>query len=65
MFYGCTGLKLSTTMIEIYDTAYRIPIAGTGTVGVSSLANMFANTGVKFKVTPTINTIYYTENTPV
>ena len=65
MFRGCTGLKLSTTMIETYDTAYRIPIAGTGTVSTYSLADMFTNTGGTFTGTPTINTTYYTENTPV
>ena len=65
MFYGCIGLKLSTTMTGIYDTAYRIPTAGTGTVSTNSLADMFMNTGGTFTGTPTINTTYYTENTPV
>ena len=65
MFYGCTGLKLSTTMTGIYDKAYRIPTAGIGTVGSYSLADMFSSTGGTFKGTPTINTTYYTENTPV
>ena len=65
MFYGCTGLKLSTTMTGIYDKAYRIPTAGIGTVDSYSLADMFSSTGGTFKGTPTINTTYYTENTPV
>lgn len=65
MFYGCTGIKLSTTMTEIYDTAYRIPTAGTGTVGSYSLTDMFTSTGGTFKTTPTIYKTYYTENTPV
>ena len=65
MFSGCTSLKLSTTMTGIYDTAYRIPTTGTGTTATNSLTNMFTNTGGTFTGTPTINTTYYTENTPV
>ena len=65
MFYGCTSLKLSTTMIGIYDTAYRIPTSGTGTTASNALESMFSSTGGTFKGTPTINTTYYTENTPV
>ena len=52
-------------MTGIYDTAYRIPTTGTGTTKRDSLEYMFANTGGTFTVTPTINTTYYTENTPV
>ena len=65
MFYGCTKIKLSTTMTGIYDTVYRIPTTGTGTTATDALANMFASTGGTFKSTPSINTTYYTENTPV
>ena len=65
MFYGCTSLKLSTTMIGIYDTAYRIPTSGTGTTASDALESMFTGTGGTFTGTPTINTTYYTENTPV
>ena len=65
MFYGCASLKLSTTMTGIYDTEYRIPTTGTGTTATNSLTNMFTNTGGTFTGTPTINTTYYTENTPV
>ena len=64
MFRGC-GLKLSTTMTGIYDTAYRIPTAGTGTTGTNSLRDMVKDTGGTFTGTPEINTTYYTENTPV
>ena len=65
MFYGCTSLKLSETMTGIYDTAYRIPTAGTGTTTFYDLTDMFRVTGGTFTGTPTINTTYYTENTPV
>ena len=65
MFRSCTGLKLSTTMTGIYDTAYRIPTVGTGTTATDALTNMFTNTGGTFTGTPTINTTYYTENTPI
>ena len=65
MFYGCTSLKLSETMTGIYDTAYRIPTAGTGTTTFYDLTDMFLVTGGTFTGTPTINTTYYTENTPV
>ena len=65
MFQGCTSLKISTTMTGIYDTAYRIPKTGTGTTATNALANMFLSTGGTFTGTPTINTTYYTENTPV
>ena len=65
MFYGCTSLKLSETMTGIYDTAYRIPTAGTGNLASNALFNMFLETGGTFTGTPTINTTYYTENTPV
>ena len=65
MFYDCTKIKLSTTMTGIYDTAYRIPKTGTGTIATNALIGMFTGTGGTFTETPTINTTYYTENTPV
>ena len=65
IFYGCSNLKLSTTMTGIYDTAYRIPTIGTGTTATDTLFEMFILTGGTFTGTPTINTTYYTENTPV
>ena len=65
MFSGCTKIKLSTTMTGIYDTDYRIPTSGTGTTATNALTDMFALTGGTFTGTPTINTTYYTENTPV
>ena len=60
-----TSIKVSTTATGIYDTAYRIPTSGMGTTAGSALTFMFANTGGTFTGTPTINTTYYTENTPV
>ena len=65
MLQGCTKIKLSTTLTGIYDTAYRIPTTGTGTTGTDSLTDMFTGTGGTFIGAPTINTTYYTENTPV
>ena len=62
MFYGCSNIMLSTTQVSDYQTAYTIPIAGTGTSGTNSLLRMFDNTGGTFKGTPTINTTYYTSN---
>ena len=64
MFYNCTSLKLSTTKTGIYDTVYRIPTVGTGTITTDSLTDMFIGTGGTFIGTPEINTTYYTENTP-
>ena len=65
MFQGCTKIKMSTTINISYVTAYRIPTTGTGTTASNALVNMFAATGGTFTGTPTINTTYYTENTPV
>ena len=65
MFYGCTKIKVSTALTGIYDTAYRIPITGTGTTATDALTEMFTATGGTFTGTPEINTTYYTENTPV
>ena len=65
MFNGCTKIKLSTTLTGIYDTVYRIPTTGTGITATDALTSMFTATGGTFKGTPTINTTYYTENTPV
>lgn len=63
MFYACSKIKLSTTQTGDYQTEYRIPTSGTGTVGSSSLNNMFNSTGGTFTGSPTINTTYYTSNT--
>lgn len=65
MFRGCTSLKISTSSTGIYDTPYRIPAIGSGSVDTGALNDMFAGTGGNFKGTPSINTTYYTENTPV
>lgn len=65
MFNGCTKIKLSTTQTGDYQTPYRIPSSGTGTVDSNSLNSMFSGTGGTFKGAPTINTTYYTSNTVV
>ena len=65
MFGDCSKIKLSTTLTGIYDTVYRIPTTGTGTTATDTLFEMFTGTGGTFTGTPTINTTYYTENTPV
>lgn len=62
MFASCSKIKLSSEKIGDYQTAYRLPSSGTGTIGTDSLASMFASTGGTFISTPTINTIYYTSN---
>lgn len=71
MFSNCTNIKLSSTQTEEYQTAYRIPLSGTGTEDpdftLKALEDMFINTGGTFTGTPTINTTYYlsTSNTVV
>ena len=59
MFHSCVEINLSSTQTGEYQTPYRIPISGTGTVGTNSLTDMFTNTGGTFKGTPEINTTYY------
>ena len=65
MFYNCTKIKLSATKTGTYVNTYRVPKVGTGTTATSALDRMFNLTGGTFTGTPTINTTYYTENTPV
>ena len=65
MFSGCTNIKLSTTQIGEYHTAYRIPKSGTGTIANYALDGMFSNTSGTFTGAPNINTTYYTSNTVV
>lgn len=62
MFQACTSIKVSTSNIDPYLNAYRIPDTGTGTVGTNSLSNMFKDTGGTFTGTAQINTTYYTSN---
>ena len=67
MFSYCSNIKLSTTQTEEYQTAYRIPISGTGT-DYGAFTSMFLHTGGTFTgsdwgVRP--NTTYYTSNTLV
>lgn len=65
MFYNCANIKLSTVPTGDYQTAYRIPISGTGTMASNSFEEMFTGTGGTFAGTPTINTTYYTDHEPV
>ena len=62
MFKGCSSIKLSTTQTGEYQTPYRFPTTGTGTVGSDALVGMFNNTGGTFKSNPSVNTTYYTSN---
>ena len=67
IFQNCAKIKLSTTKTGEYQTAYRIPKSGTGTIATDALYSMFTNTGGTFTGTPSINTTYYlsTSNTVV
>ncbi len=64
MFADCTSIKMSETMEDEYQYAYRIPSSGAGTGGQGT-NGMFARTGGTFKGTPAINTTYYTDHEPV
>ncbi len=63
MFYDCSKICISDeagTFNDItYSAEYRIPTTGEGTLASGALTNMFANTGGKFKGTPSINRTYY------
>lgn len=65
MFRYCTNIKLSTVKTGEYQTAYRVPISGTGTTASFAFDYMFTETGGTFTGNPTINTTYYTSNTLV
>lgn len=65
MFGECTSIQLSTTAIGNYQTPYRIPVEGMGSMASYALVDMFSNTGGTFTGTPSINTTYYTSNTVV
>ena len=63
MFNGCKNIRISDeagTFGNItYSAEYRIPTTGEGTSASNALNYMFANTGGKFKGTPSINRTYY------
>ena len=59
MFWGCTGLKLSSSKTGEYTQEYRIPTTGTGTTAIDALTDMFTSTSGTFTGTPEINTTYY------
>lgn len=59
MYYGCTSIHLSLISDSDYRYTYRIPTNGTGVDALDALTNMFQRTGGTFIGTPTLNTIYY------
>lgn len=63
MYNGCTKIKLSSSQVGDYQTAYRIPSSGTGTTATNALYTMFTGTGGTFTGTPMINVTFYTSNT--
>lgn len=63
LFKGCTSLKFSTTQTAECPNAYRIPVEGTGTIGTTSLDNMFYGTSGPYTDNPSMNTTYYTNAT--
>lgn len=67
MFKNCSKIKLSSTQIWEYQTAYRIPTTWTWTLWEDSLNYMFYGTWWRrsWTWTPTINRTYYTSNTLV
>ena len=65
MFNRCSLIKMSTTQTGIYQTEFRIPTTGTGTMASDAMSGMFAYTGGTFKSGPSINTSYYTSNTVI
>ncbi|MBQ7505176.1 MAG: hypothetical protein IJT79_07660 [Ruminococcus sp.] len=63
MFDGCSSIRISNVAGTIngikYSEEYKIPTEGTATNASYALNSMFANTGGRFKGTPSINTTYY------
>jgi hypothetical protein len=59
MLFGCSKIKISTAQTGIYQTPWRIPTTGTGTIATNWNTDMLASTGGAFKSNPTINTTYY------
>lgn len=65
MFRACSSIKISATQTGEYQTPYRIPTTGTGTVENGlSLIGMFFETGGTYNPpeSPSVNTTYYTSN---
>ena len=54
MFARCSSIKFANSGKE-----YRIPVTGTGTVGVNSLQYMFVGCSGTAPTTPNVNTTYY------
>lgn len=65
MFVACTKLKVSSSKIDSYQYAWRIPTSGTISSTPSGWNSaMLVATGGTFKSDPSINTTYYVENEP-
>jgi len=62
MFANCGFIKISEEQTSLYSIPFSIPSEGEGTIGSSSLTNMFSNTGGLFTGTPEINKTYYLLN---
>lgn len=65
MFLGCSALSLYSIRTAEHPHEFRIPKNGIGTEGIGSLDNMFYGVGGDGIETPDINTVYYTDYTPV
>jgi hypothetical protein len=65
MFYGCTNFKVSSSKTGIYTKEWRIPKSGPASAYLEWNTEMIKDTGGTFVSDPSINTIYYVENTPV
>jgi len=63
MYYGCFGIKLSSSLTGNYTEAYRLPPTGSASLGTNSLINMFYYTGGTWTGTPGVNTTYYLDVT--
>ena len=66
MFANCTSLQVYSSSGDGYTKAWRIPTSGDASY-YTSQSNMFLNCPGSYKTTPNIslNTTFYTQNTPV
>ena len=67
MFSGCSKIKISETQTGEYVNAYNVPALRTtqGTTPITTVVDMFANTGGTFTGSPAAGGVYYTSNTIV
>ena len=66
MFYGCTSLKVYSYSGAGYTKSWRIPTSGSAS-SYTSQSKMFYNCPGSYKTTNSVslNTTFYTQNTPV